>query len=729
MSTPDLSILIPARNEMFLARTMQDILAHIEGNTEIIVVLDGYLPDPPLPTDPRCTVIYHPESIGQRAATNEAARLASGKYVMKIDAHCAFDQGFDVKMIAKMEDDITMVPVMRNLHVFNWVCNTCGMEIYQGPDPKSCRNETCNFDKNGTNAKSNFRMEVVWIPKTNPQSSAYRFNKDLRFKYFPELRAKQAKEGLVETMSLQGSCFVCTREKYWSLGLCDDSWGSWGQQGTEVALKTWLSGGRVLCNRDTWYAHLFRTQDGFGHPYPGAGESQQHAIQVSKEIFMNDKWAKAIHPLSWLLDKFWFALKEVGDQDARWAEEDLAKLKANTFTFPKSEPSRSTEIEPPQEGPTKGIIYYTDNQLDPNIARAVQNQLKKIGLPIVCASLQKMDFGTKNIHFHSLQRGILTMFKQILGALENSSADIIFFAEHDVLYHPSHFDFTPPKKDVYYYNVNVWKVRLADGHALKVNDSKQLSGLCGYRRFLIEHYKKRIDIINKRQQDLKSAGKPIKNDGVSKYMGYEPGMHSPPRGVDNFPVASWQSEYPNIDIRHENNWTPSRWSKAEFVDKKYTLGWTESTADKIPGWPSLLDRFSESKGIIYYTDSELDEKIAKPVRDQLNNIGLPIVSASLKKMAFGVKNIHFPSLKKGYPAMFKQIVAALEHSTADIIFFSEHDVLYHPSHFDFTPPDKNTFYYNQNVWFLRTKDGQLLKGWKKSNIDHIPGWKNLRKLI
>ena len=304
------------------------------------------------------------------------------------------------------------------------------------------------------------------------------------------------------------------------------------------------------------------------------------------------------------------------------------------------------------------------------------------------------------------------MFKQILGALENSSADVIFFCEHDVLYHPSHFDFTPPKSNVYYYNVNVWKVRFPDGHSLRVNDSKQLSGLCGYRQFLIEHYKKRLEIIKKRQLDLKAAGLPIKNDGVSKYMGYEPGMHSVPRGVDDFPTASWQSQYPNIDIRHKNNFTKTRWSKDEFVDKKYTKGWKEATAQKIAGWQGLLDRFNDRKGIIYYTDCQLDEKIGKPVRDQLLKISqeknIPIVSASLKKMDFGVKNIHFPSLKRGYSSMFKQIIAALEHSQSEVIFFCEHDVLYHPTHFDFTPKNPNTFYYNQNVWFLRTSDGHAL---------------------
>src|SRR3972149_6193801 len=108
----DLSILIPARNEMFLYRTIEDILANIEADTEVIAVLDGKLADPPIPQNARVNVIYLPESIGQRAATNMACKLAKSKYVMKIDAHCAFDKGFDRKMIEAFKeagDDVTMV--------------------------------------------------------------------------------------------------------------------------------------------------------------------------------------------------------------------------------------------------------------------------------------------------------------------------------------------------------------------------------------------------------------------------------------------------------------------------------------------------------------------------------------------------------------------------------------------------------------------------------------------
>jgi hypothetical protein len=41
MPAKDLSILIPARNEMFLKNTVEDALKNSEADTEIIVALDG----------------------------------------------------------------------------------------------------------------------------------------------------------------------------------------------------------------------------------------------------------------------------------------------------------------------------------------------------------------------------------------------------------------------------------------------------------------------------------------------------------------------------------------------------------------------------------------------------------------------------------------------------------------------------------------------------------------
>jgi len=301
----DLSILIPSRNEMFLSRTVEDILANIESDTEVIAVLDGQWADPPIPQHPRVNIIYVPESIGQRAASNLACKLSRAKYVMKVDAHCSFDKGFDRKMLEAFKetgDGVTMVPIMRNLWAFDWKCYRCGWKKYQGRTPEKC----------GQCGDSRYmRRKMMWIGKHNPQSTSYCFDSVPHFQYFEAykhrlqyMRDKEEK-GLTETMSLQGSCFMCTREKYWELNLCDESVGSWGNQGIEVACKTWLSGGRVLCNHKTWYAHMFRTQGGdFGFPYPQHGREVENTKKKVWEFFNDGKWDKQIHPISWLIEKF-----------------------------------------------------------------------------------------------------------------------------------------------------------------------------------------------------------------------------------------------------------------------------------------------------------------------------------------------------------------------------------------------------------------------------------------
>src|SRR3989338_5008180 len=138
----DLSILVPSRNEMFLKNTIEDALKNIEADTEIIAVLDGAWAEPSVPQHERVNVIYVPEAIGQRAAANLACKLSKAKYVMKVDAHCSFDKGFDRKMLEAFKetgDNITMAPTMRNLWVFDWKCMKCGKKWYQGPTQTSCR--------------------------------------------------------------------------------------------------------------------------------------------------------------------------------------------------------------------------------------------------------------------------------------------------------------------------------------------------------------------------------------------------------------------------------------------------------------------------------------------------------------------------------------------------------------------------------------------------------------
>lgn len=300
----DLSVIIPARNEIFLQKTIESVLENIEADTEIIAICDGYWPDPPVLDHPRVTIIHVTEPIGQRAAANAGARLSQAKYIMKLDAHCAVDKGFDRKLMLDCKQHWTMIPAMWNLHAFDWECLGCGNRTYQGAKPERCEKCGC---------VNNFKIAMVWQPRGNKVTYSWRFDKNLQFQYWrkhhkrPEIRNDE----IIETMSFIGACWFMERERFWELDGLDEKHGPWGQVGTEIALKTWLSGGALMTTKKTWFAHMFRTgnfKGAFGNggsfPYTITEEQIEQARAYSRDLWLNDKWPGATKPLSWLVEKF-----------------------------------------------------------------------------------------------------------------------------------------------------------------------------------------------------------------------------------------------------------------------------------------------------------------------------------------------------------------------------------------------------------------------------------------
>lgn len=569
---PQLSVLIPARNEMFLQRTVEDVLEHSDPKlTEVIVVLDGAWPEHGLPPHERVTVIYRPKSIGQRAATNEAARVSRAEFVMKLDAHCSLDDGFDRKLLrraATVPDDVLLVPRQYNLHAFDWVCvSPAGHRRYQGQsgECRECGAETTR--------------EIVWKPRRSRLTTSWRFDSDLHFQYWGEY-ARRCKGDLTETMSLLGACWFVSRARFWEIDGLDEGHGSWGQMGTELACKSWLSGGRVLVDHRTWFAHMFRTQGGdFGFPYSLQKRHTDAARAYSHKLWDGKgTWLGAKRPLSWMIEHF----APVPD----WGEKPSSDRVGLALPKPLALPTLGGGEAKLEAGPTtatakpitKGVVYYSDCRGDETILNAARAQLAKSvnGHQIVTSCLDVVPFGTTRIVHAKLDRGKLTMFRQILAGLELCEADVVFLAEHDVLYHPSHFDFVPSDPAKIHYNENVWKVDAKTGHALHYL-CRQTSGLCAYRDVLLKHYRKRVEIVEK--------------IGFSRNMGYEPGTHHRKGAVDNLDSEAWMSPFPNVDIRHGFNLTASRWKKEQFRDQRYTKGWTE--ADEVPGWGKTKGRFDE----------------------------------------------------------------------------------------------------------------------------------------
>lgn len=129
------------------------------------------------------------------------------------------------------------------------------------------------------------------------------------------------------------------------------------------------------------------------------------------------------------------------------------------------------------------------------------------------------------------------------------------------------------------------------------------------------------------------------------------------------------------------------------------------------------------KGAIYSTNNRLDPQIAEACRKQLRKaFGGEIVATSLQPIDFGDKQVVL-NLQSGYLTMFTQFLAALEASTADVVFMTEHDVLYPKEHFDFTPPRDDTFYYDLSWW--KVGKGDLAVHWDAVQVSGVCAHKQL----
>lgn len=245
---PDLSILIPARNEKYLQATIEDIFRNSEADIEVLVGLDGG-DTPPQYMDSRVGG-FACSQMGQRAVTRSLASLAQGKYLMKTDAHCAFGPGFDRILLDEIEDDMILVPLMYPLNAERWS-----------------------------------------IHHHKPMSNFY-FDRNFVMQFAPE-----RKENMHETMCLQGSCFMLSKELYSRLSLDEDAFGSWGSQGVELGCKAWFNGARCMTTKSTFYAHLFRESDA-DFPYDRVENPGRHANEVSRQKFGTHE------KLDWLVEKF-----------------------------------------------------------------------------------------------------------------------------------------------------------------------------------------------------------------------------------------------------------------------------------------------------------------------------------------------------------------------------------------------------------------------------------------
>jgi glycosyltransferase involved in cell wall biosynthesis len=273
-----------------LQPTIDDILAKAEGSIEIIVYLDEFWSDPPLKDDPRVTIVHHSKRVGMRPAINAAVSVARGKYIMKLDAHCMLDEGFDTVLKADCEPDWIVVPRRKRLDAEKW-----------------CIQKTNKPD-----------IDAMYL--SYPEGETDFGGVSLHGRLWTQ-RTLDRKDILIDDeLSFQGSSWFMHRDYYHRLELMNEiDYGYFYNEAQEIGLKAWLSGGRVVRNKKTWYAHLHKGRKyGRGY-YLSKSSINKSAKHTRKWMTYGAAWAGQTKPLSWLIERFMPV--------PTWDEEKIAKLK------------------------------------------------------------------------------------------------------------------------------------------------------------------------------------------------------------------------------------------------------------------------------------------------------------------------------------------------------------------------------------------------------------------
>lgn len=273
------SVVIPSRSDQYLQKTVDDLFAKAEGQIEVIVVYDGRWADPILKDDPRLIQIHHGEvfnNLGMRASINAGVAISHGEYIMKLDEQCAVDQGFDIKLAADCENNWVVVPRRYRLEPETWTL------VKDGRPP----------------------VDYMFIayPYERPYDKTCGLHGDLW------KRPERSDIEIDDLMTMQGSCYFMKRSYWDELGELDDTnYGTFTMEAQEISNKVWLSGGRLVVNKKTWYAHWHKGSKGKGYGFSNEQYKRHQEGMEKGRLYAIEYWLNTHdypHDFKWLLEKF-----------------------------------------------------------------------------------------------------------------------------------------------------------------------------------------------------------------------------------------------------------------------------------------------------------------------------------------------------------------------------------------------------------------------------------------
>lgn len=224
-----LSVVIPSYKDKYHEKTVRDLLDNSElgDKLEIVSVFDGYWPEWELVEDPRRRIVHLGKNRGMRGAINAGIAVARGKFFMRLDEHCCFAKGYDKTLTDACKENEVMTARRFFLDPEKW-------EVMDIPPVE------------------HERLDII-----NVSEGVRKFHG----KPWKERDEKQMNVPISETQAMQGSMWIANREFFLkTVGELDtENYGPLIQDSVEVTMKYWKAGGRLMLNKNTWFAHKHRS--------------------------------------------------------------------------------------------------------------------------------------------------------------------------------------------------------------------------------------------------------------------------------------------------------------------------------------------------------------------------------------------------------------------------------------------------------------------------------------
>jgi hypothetical protein len=268
------SIIIPSRTEKFLNNTIQSVLDNATGEIEVIPILDGYDEFPQKSEDLRVKYISLPNNgmMQKRQGVNAGVSIAKGEYIMCLDAHCMVGKGFDEILSKDCDDNLIVVPRRYKLDGFKW-------EVQNDQPPVDYEYWMWKYLIGGEGSHG------------FPELHDYRWDE----------RQTERKDILIDDkLTMQASCWFMKKSYFQRMGFMKvNGYTGWGQEAEELCLSTWTTGGRVVVNKNTWYAHLYKGK-AHGRMYFMSKNQRNESIHYSYNYWVKEHKNEFIK----VIDKF-----------------------------------------------------------------------------------------------------------------------------------------------------------------------------------------------------------------------------------------------------------------------------------------------------------------------------------------------------------------------------------------------------------------------------------------